>query len=196
MFGRTTGPLVAASASTIATAPDVNGVWRCSSCGEMASPAIPAFRWAGDCWQHSHPEAQTSFECRYFGPHPEPQYKPITFEETAGVMPPDWPANVARPLMPLKKENASGFRGRPVVPPPPVHGWERVCEITREGAAPLGRHIALSRDFDLAVHNILDYAETRLLEGEDVQLDRVAELITAKVRENLQLVYRPAPQGR
>lgn len=46
-------------------------VWRCECCGEMADVIDGSFRMAGDRWQHSHPEAQTSFNCRDFGPKPE-----------------------------------------------------------------------------------------------------------------------------
>lgn len=48
------------------------GVWRCECCAEIADPLDPRFRWNGECWQHHHAEAQTHFDCRFFGPPPEP----------------------------------------------------------------------------------------------------------------------------
>ena len=55
-----------------ATAISPHGVWRCECCAEIADPMDPRFRWNGECWQHHHAEAQTHFDCRFFGPQPEP----------------------------------------------------------------------------------------------------------------------------
>ncbi|MEO8277411.1 MAG: hypothetical protein ABI639_14450 [Thermoanaerobaculia bacterium] len=66
----------------------------------------------------------------------------------------------------------------------------------RDTPAPIRRHVIIAREFDLAVHNILDYAETRLLEGESLDLDHVADLIASRIRPNLHVVYGPgAPEG-
>ena len=49
-----------------------HGVWRCECCGEIADSVSSAFRWNGECWQHSHPEGQMHYNCRFFGPATEP----------------------------------------------------------------------------------------------------------------------------
>jgi hypothetical protein len=66
--------------------------------------------------------------------------------------------------------------------------------IVRVAVAPMRRHLVLSRDFDLDVHNILDYTEHQLLEGEALDLDHVADLISKKVRESLHVVYGPGEE--
>ena len=52
------------------------GVWRCECCAAVANPADSAFRWNGDCWQHHHAEAQTHFDCQFFGPCPRQRPEP------------------------------------------------------------------------------------------------------------------------
>jgi hypothetical protein len=65
---------------------------------------------------------------------------------------------------------------------------------TPSAITPLRRHVVLHRDFDLDAHNILDYAEHQLLEGEALDLDHVADLIANKVREHLHVVYGPGEE--
>lgn len=98
-------------------------------------------------------------------------YQPITFEETPGVP-------------------AQGGSG--TTPP----GSRFLPGIDAAAGTPLYRHLVLSREFGLHVHNVLDYAESRLAEGEPVDLDHVADLIAQRLRSCLQFVYRKAPEGR
>jgi hypothetical protein len=67
-----------------ATAISPHGVWRCECCAEIADPMDPRFRWNGECWQHHHAEAQTHFDCRFFGPQPEPVAAEMGDDEVAG----------------------------------------------------------------------------------------------------------------
>jgi hypothetical protein len=101
------------------------------------------------------------------------------------------PATIPRPLL-FEETAVAGV----------AKGWENVSRISqtdgqgivRAAVAPLRRHVVLHRNFDLDVHNILDYAEHQLLEGEALDLDHVADLIARKVRESLHIVYGPGEE--
>lgn len=105
-------------------------------------------------------------------------YQPITFEETAGVPPQGGTGTILRVAeqMPAKSLWPAGLR---------------------EGfAVPVTRHLVLGLPFFLHVHNILDEAEAHMRAGEAVDLDEIALLLGARVRENLVVVYQPAAEGR
>lgn len=57
----------------------MDGVWRCSGCGDMKELLNAAWRWNGERWEHRcagrHPQAGTE-PADYFGPTPAPEKKP------------------------------------------------------------------------------------------------------------------------
>lgn len=95
-------------------------------------------------------------------------YQPITFDESPGV-PPQGGTGTVRP---------SSFK---------------FPSFPYEGVHP---QIVLGLPFFLHVHNILDDAEVQMRAGEACSLDHVAELIAAKVRENLIVVLERSAEGR
>lgn len=52
------------------SAPDIDGVWRCSECGEMADALDSAWRWTGLGWEHHHGYPVGHCEARYLGSRP------------------------------------------------------------------------------------------------------------------------------
>lgn len=107
-------------------------------------------------------------------------YQPITFDESPGVPPQGGTGTVRQPI---------AFEYGPLLPPP---GF-KFPSFPYEGAHP---QIVLGLPFFLHVHNILDDAEVQMRAGEACSLDHVAELIAAKVRENLIVVYERSAEGR
>ncbi len=117
---------------------------------------------------------------------------------------PAWPSDVAKPSPPPPAPPASGYQPitfdeSPGVPPQGGTGTVRpgsgfkFPSFPYEGVHP---QIVLGLPFFLHVHNILDDAEVQMRAGEACSLDHVAELIAAKVRENLIVVYERSAEGR
>lgn len=75
-----------------------------------------------------------------------------------------------------------------------MHGREVVRTLAQELPAappPAGGRVVLDVAFFRETASLLEYADHRLLDGDPIDLDELAQMLAAHLRPNLRVVYGP-----